>query len=154
MHAAIQEVSVLMSEVQDLDSAEAISEFVKHFYAKLLADPELSPIFLQTANINVETHFPRIEAFWRKLLLREAGYDRHMMNIHRLIHERHPFTPEHFSRWLQHLEHTLDEHYCGRYTDQARNVARSIASNLQEALLNPKDYSHRTRYIEDRAPFN
>lgn len=143
-----------MAASHDLDSAEAIGEFVKRFYAKLLDDPLLSPVFLQTADIDIETHLPRIEAFWRKLLLRETGYDRHMMNIHRQIHQRHEFTAEHFQRWLHHFDATLDEHYSGRYSERARNLGHSIARNLQEALLKPGDFSQRTRYIEDRAPFN
>ncbi len=140
-----------MNTQRDLDTPEAINEFVERFYTRLLADKTLGPIFLDTAEIDLEQHLPRIEAFWRKLLLGEIGYNRHMMNIHRETHDQREFTPEDFSRWLDYFESTLDESYQGPYTERARNVARSIATNLQEALLNPKDFAQRTRFIENRA---
>lgn len=144
-------VVVIMQTKRDLDSPAAISDFVESFYNQLLADKELSPIFVDTAKIELEHHLPKIKAFWRKLLLGETGYNSHMMNIHRDVHQQQAFTARHFSRWLSFFEATLDESFQGPYTERARNVARSIATNLQEALLNPADYSQRTRYIEERA---
>lgn len=140
-----------MNAKRDLDSPEAISDFVESFYNQLLADEELGPIFVDTAQIELEHHLPKIKAFWRKLLLGEIGYNNHMMNIHRDVHQQQAFTSQNFSRWLSFFESTLANSYEGPYTERARNVAHSIASNLQEALLNPADFSQRTRFIEDRA---
>lgn len=140
-----------MTTQQDLDTPQAIKEFVQRFYDKLLADEQLGPIFLQTAAIDLQTHREVIESFWRKLLLGEVGYDRHMMNIHREIHDQRQFTAADFERWLAYFEATLDEHYHGELTHRARYLARSIATNLKEALLNPGQFSQRTRYIENRA---
>ncbi|MEE2730910.1 MAG: group III truncated hemoglobin [Pseudomonadota bacterium] len=135
----------------DLDSPQAIRDFVARFYNRLLADAELASIFVEVAGIDLPQHLPRIEAFWCKLLLGEIGYNRHMMNVHREIHLQRPFTAHHFQRWLAHFETTLDAFYAGPYSERARNVARSIATNLEEALLNPAEFSQRTRPIENRA---
>ena len=84
-----------MNTKRDLDSPEAISDFVESFYNQLLADAELGPIFVDTAQIELEHHLPKIKAFWRKLLLGEIGYNNHMMNIHLtypcLLHTKYSF---------------------------------------------------------------
>lgn len=134
----------VMTQYQDLDNPAAIGSFVRRFYSQLLADPQLAPIFLDVARIDIDHHLPLIEAFWRKLLLGEKSYDRHMMNIHRAVHQRHPFTAADFARWLQYFNATLDEGYAGPGADRARVLARSIAHHLQEALLAPHDYGERT----------
>lgn len=129
---------------QDLDTPAAIHHFIRRFYDKVLSDEKLAPIFLQTANIDIEHHLSIIESFWRKLLLGEKDYDRHMMNIHRAVHQQGAFTPADFDRWLQHFEATLEEGYQGPFTDRARYLAHSIAAHLREALLAPDNFSHRT----------
>ena len=133
-----------MPSGQDLDSAAAIQVFVRRFYDRLLADPELAPLFLEVAGIDIEAHRPRIEAIWRKLLLGDPRYQRHMMDIHRQVHRRQPFRPGHFRRWLGHFEATLaaaDWH--GPLTDRARFLAHNIAANLEEALVTPDQYRQR-----------
>ena len=137
-----------MSTWQDLNTPDAIREFIRRFYDKVLADDQLGPIFLDVAAIDIEEHREILEAFWRKLLLGEKAYDRHMMDIHRAVHKRHGFSEDNFRRWLQYFEATLDEGYRGDYAHRARFLARSIATNLQEALLTPTTFSQRTRPIE------
>ena len=134
-----------MTAKRDLDSPAAISDFVDSFYNQLLSDQELAPLFLEAAGIDIVQHLPRIKAFWRKMLLGEIGYNRHMMNIHRHVHQQRAFTAENFQSWMRYFESTLDESYAGPCVERSRNVARSIAANLQEALLNPAEFSQRTR---------
>ena len=70
----------------DLDSAEHIAAFVDAFYERVLADPQLAPIFLDTAGVDLAQHLPHIRAYWEKLILGREGYRRHTMNIHRALH--------------------------------------------------------------------
>jgi hemoglobin len=118
----------------DLDSPQHIADFVDRFYGRLLQDPQLSPIFLDTAGIDLPTHLPRIRAYWRKLLLGERGYARHTMNIHRAVHARHPFTGADFARWLALFNATLDAGYAGPYCERARRIAGRIADNMAQGL--------------------
>ena len=69
----------------DLDSREQIDSFVDRFYARLLQDERLAPIFVDVAEIDLAVHLPHIKAYWCKLLLGEQGYRRHTMNIHRQL---------------------------------------------------------------------
>jgi hemoglobin len=123
----------------DLDSPEQIAVFVDRFYQRLLADPQLRPIFIDTAGIDLPTHLPRIRAYWRKMLLGDPAYRRHTMNIHRAVHVRRPFTPADFERWLALFTATLDAGFAGPLSERARSLATRIAANMQAGLGAPCD---------------
>ena len=118
----------------DLDSREQVERFVDAFYARMLRDPDLAPIFLDVADIDLEVHLPHIKAYWSKLLLGEREYRRHTMNIHRKVHQQRPFTAADFQRWLTLFTGTLDSGWTGPLTERARRVATSIAGNMEAGL--------------------
>jgi len=118
----------------DLDSPEQIAAFVDRFYGRLLADPELRPIFIDAAGIDLPTHLPRIRAYWCKMLLGQPGYRRHTMKLHRAVHARRPFTPADFERWLALFNATLDAGFAGPFSERARRLAARIAANMQAGL--------------------
>jgi hemoglobin len=118
----------------DLDSREQVCCFVDAFYAKVLVDPVLAPIFLDVAVIELDVHLPHIKDYWCKLLLGETGYKRHTMNIHRQLHLKRELSSSDFQRWLGLFESTLEEKYRGPGADRARRVAKTIAHNMQLAV--------------------
>lgn len=118
----------------DLDSREHIEAFVDQFYASMLQDEQLAPIFLDVAAIDLAVHLPHIKDYWCKLLLGEQGYRRHTMNIHRQLHARQPLQAADFQRWLALFNATLDAGFAGERTERARRVAASIAANMASSL--------------------
>jgi len=118
----------------DLDSREHIEQFVDYFYERLLADPQLAPIFVDVADIDLDVHLPHIKDYWCKLLLGERGYQRHTMNIHRQLHSKRPLRREDFERWLQFFTTTVDAHFAGERAERAKQIAASIAANMQQSL--------------------
>ena len=124
-----------VAELPDLDSRERIAAFIDAFYARVLADEQLAPIFLEVAGIDLDVHLPHIRSYWCKLLLGDDSYRRHTMNIHRQLHVKQSLRQEDFERWLELFTETLDAHYRGEKADRARRVAQSIAGNMQTALL-------------------
>lgn len=118
----------------DLSSPLQIEHFVELFYARLLQDPQLAPIFLDVARINLSTHLPLIKSYWCKLLLGEPGYQRHTMNVHRALHARRTLEQADFQRWLDTFVATTDEYYEGFQAEKAKRIARSIAENMQKSL--------------------
>lgn len=118
----------------DLDCRENIEHFVDKFYEKLLADPQLSPIFVDVASIDLSVHLPHIKDYWCKLLLGERGYQRHTMNIHRQLHSKRPLQADDFQRWLEFFTSTADTHYSGERTERAKQVATTIAANMEKSL--------------------
>jgi len=118
----------------DLTSASQIGHFVDRFYARLLQDPQLAPVFLDVAQIDLNTHLPLIKSYWCKLLLGEPGYQRHTMNIHRALHARRALEQADFERWLDIFVATVNEYYEGSQAERAKRIARLIAGNMQKGL--------------------
>jgi len=118
----------------DLDSPQHIREFVEAFYARLLQDEQLAPIFIDVANIDLAKHLPLIVSYWEKLLLGESDYRRHTMNIHRAVHSKRPFTAADFDRWLMFFLVTVDAGFAGAYADKAKRTAAYIASNMHKSF--------------------
>lgn len=118
----------------DLDSPAHIRQFVHAFYARLLKDEQLAPIFIDVANIDLQKHLPLICSYWEKLLLGSADYRRHTMNIHRELHSKHPLRKADFERWLQYFRETIDESFSGHNAERAKRVAAQIAISMHRAL--------------------
>jgi hemoglobin len=121
----------------DLDNKQHISDFVEAFYGKILADPSLAPIFLDVAEIELDKHLPLIRSYWEKLLLGDTDYNRHTMNIHRALNSKRTLHAEDFDRWLALFCLTADESYVGPRTERAKQVATTIAINMQRSLSEP-----------------
>lgn len=51
------------STPRDLDTPEAIAELLDAFYRKVLADDRLRTLFVDVADIELETHLPHIRAY-------------------------------------------------------------------------------------------
>ena len=118
----------------DLDCRENIERFVDLFYQRMLADEQLAPIFVDVAEIDLAVHLPHIKDYWCKLLLGEKGYQRHTMNIHRQLHGKRPLQKEDFQRWLAFFVATVDQDFAGERAERAKQVATSIAANMEKSL--------------------
>lgn len=119
----------------DLDSREHIEFFVDRFYQRMLADEQLAPIFIDVAEIDLAVHLPHIKNYWCKLLLGEKKYQRHTMDIHRQLHGKRALRGEDFQRWLALFVATVDTYFAGERAERAKQVAATIAANMEKSLL-------------------
>ncbi|WP_116365435.1 group III truncated hemoglobin [Parahaliea mediterranea] len=118
----------------DLDSRAHIEDFVQRFYARMLRDEVLAPIFVHVAEIDLDVHLPHIVNYWCKLLLGEQHYQRHTMNIHRRLNARRTLHSSDFARWLEFFTTTADFHFAGEHTERAKRIAATIAANMEKSL--------------------
>ena len=133
----------VLCDKPDMDSRERIELFVDYFYDRLLQDEQLAPIFVDTAQIDLSVHLPHIKDYWCKLLLGEKRYQRHTMNIHRQLHGKRALQASDFQRWLSFFTAAVDDHFCGERAERAKQVAASIAANMEKSLptLQPEEKS-------------
>lgn len=118
----------------DLDSREHIDAMVHGFYRRLLDDPQMAPLFLDVAKVDLNRHLPIICQYWHKMLLGDSSYQRHMMAKHRALDDQHPLTGELHERWLMHFMKNLEGRFVGPYTDKAKRIATRVIDNLHGQL--------------------
>jgi hemoglobin len=128
----------------DLSNRADIETFVQAFYTRLLADPELAPLFLDVAAIDLDKHVPIICDYWQKLLFGDSSYQRHTMNKHRAVDAKHPFTKRHFELWTHYFMATMDSEFQGPMADKAKRIALRIAHNMSERLAEHHAAQHAT----------
>jgi hemoglobin len=116
-----------LSRCRSISTAVIASQrFIDAFYAGVLDDTLLAPLFLEVAGIDLAEHLPHIRAYWCKMLLGEPGYSRHMMARHRALDGKVKLTGPHYRRWLQLFEETLRETGFRAPAEHARDLARRI----------------------------
>ena len=119
---------------RDIDDPAAIARLVDAFYARVLVDPTLAPVFTEVARVDLDHHLPTIKAFWRKMLLGHPDYARNMVARHATVHARLPLGRRHFDRWLALFTRTVDDHFAGPGAERAKLLAQRIAANLERNL--------------------
>jgi hemoglobin len=112
---------------KDIETKADIQIFVDAFYAKMPSDDLVGHVFMDVAHVDFSKHLPKMYDFWEMLLMDGKNYQGAPMRPHLEINQKLPLTPAHFARWLQLFYATLDEHFEGPKTEDAKLKARNIA---------------------------
>jgi hemoglobin len=120
-------------KMNDIETREDILCIMRTFYDKLLADDSINFFFTKVTTVNqhLEAHFEILATFWEQSLFLKGGYYNNMFSIHKEVHEKHAFNKIHFDTWLQHFNSTIDEHFTGKYAEQMKTQALSMATIMQ-----------------------
>ncbi len=122
--------------MNDIKTREDVLLIIKTFYKKLLSDEKINFFFTKITHINqhLEEHLETLATFWEQSLFSKGGYRNNMIQIHKNIHEKSPLKKEHFDIWLNHLDNSIDLHFKGKYAEQMKTQALSMATVLQIKL--------------------
>lgn len=104
----------------DIRDKNDIELMMRTFYASLLTNESISPVFVNT---DFEAHMPHMIAFWSFVLLDEEGYKTNVFDKH--VHL--PIKEEHFEIWYSHFEKTVNELFEGEKAELAKQRAQTIA---------------------------
>lgn len=117
----------------DINTREDILLIMRKFYDKLLSDDSINFFFTKVTSVDqhLEAHFDILATFWEQSLFLKGGYFNNMFSIHKDVHDKHAFTKEHFETWLSHFNSTIDEHFAGKYAEQMKTQALSMATIMQ-----------------------
>jgi hemoglobin len=113
--------------MREIENARDVHELVQTFYQKVMKDEQLSPFF---KHLNLDEHLPKMEFFWRFVLLDESGYTTSVTDKH--MHMR--LKEEHFKRWIFLFNKTLDELFVGEKVELAKQRAALIAWTIQSKM--------------------
>lgn len=111
----------------DIQNRADIELLVNTFYEKVRANRVLGPIFDNVAQVDWDSHLPKMYAFWASLLLNEHSFKGNPMLKHIELSKRTPMTNVEFSEWLLLFTETVNELFEGEKAEDAKIRAANIA---------------------------
>lgn len=120
-----------MSAMADISCRADIELIIEKFYDKLLVDDLVGYLFTEVVELNLKKHLPTLVDFWEDQLLGTNKYAGNPMRVHMNLHLKEPLKKEHFDRWLQHFDQTIDAHFEGQKAHLCKERALSIATVMQ-----------------------
>ena len=108
-----------MDARSDISTRDDLQRLVVDFYRDVAMDDVLGPIFA-AARVDWSVHIPKLTDFWAWQLLGEAVYERNPLRAHEPVHTRTPFGDEHYQRWLELFETSVDDSFAGPVAEMAK----------------------------------
>lgn len=117
----------MSAPLREIESRADLREWLDAFYARLLEDPRIAPLF---RDLDLAVHMPILVDFWAMILLGEDSYraNTFQKHLHLAIEDRH------FAVWLEHFEATLGERFVGARAELAKSRARLVAATFRSKL--------------------
>lgn len=119
---------------QDLTSRTDIELFVDTFYAKVVRNTLIGPIFTDVASVEWDHHLPVMYSFWETLLLNGRSYAGNPMASHAALNKTFPLRQHHFDEWVRILRETVDELFAGPVAEQAKARGTHIAQVMHHIM--------------------
>ncbi len=116
---------------RDIENRDDIILLVNTFYDKVKPDETIGHFFNRVVNVDWEKHLPVMYHFWENIIFHTGGYSGNPMKQHVDLHQKSPMKKEHFNRWIQLFNETVDELFEGVKAEQAKQRALSIATVMQ-----------------------
>lgn len=126
--------------MKDIQTREDITHLVHTFYNKVSADPLLSPAFNDVAQVDWETHLPKMVDFWETVLFKTPLYKGNPTQVHNDLRQKMADRPDHltlshFDHWIQLFKSTVDDLYAGEVADAAKRHAYQLGRGLTVHLF-------------------
>lgn len=122
------------TERPDIQTRDDCELLVRDFYTRAFADELLGPVFVDIAQLDLETHIPQITSFWESVLLGARTYAGGAFRPHVELNSEVALTAEMFQRWLEHWFATVDDHFAGEVADTAKSHASRVAGAFHARL--------------------
>lgn len=121
-----------MSAKKEIQNLTDIKLLVDSFYGKVREDDMLKDIFNNIIQNRWPQHLEKMYSFWQTVLLDEYTYNGTPFPPHAKL----PVEEEHFTRWLQLFNATVDEYFVGEKATRAKWQGERMA----EMFLNKIRY--------------
>lgn len=119
---------------RDLVDRDDVAELVVTFYRRAFDDELIGPIFTDVAHMDLDHHLPIMCDFWQTVLFNAGLYQRNALQLHYVLHAKHPLEQQHFDRWLSLWIATVDELFEGPVAERAKLQASRIAGSIHRRL--------------------
>lgn len=112
-----------MENRKNIERLEDVKLLVDSFYSKVREDKLLGPVFDDVIQDRWPEHLEKMYAFWQTVLLQEHTYQGSPFVPHADL----PVHAEHFNKWLELFFETVDEHFEGGVSRDAKWRANKMA---------------------------
>jgi hemoglobin len=110
----------------DIRNKEDIRTMVDAFYGKVREHERLGYIFNDVANVDWDSHLPKMVEFWAKMLFQTQNYHGKPFRKHMPL----PIERKDFSIWYGLFRETVDEYFEGEKAEFAKDLAGRIAASF------------------------
>lgn len=118
----------------DIATRDDCERLVRAFYERAFEDERLGPIFRDIAQLDLESHVPRITSFWESVLLGARTYPGGAFVPHYQLDQLTPLSADLFARWVELWTATVHEHFHGPIADDAIRRANLVAGAFSKRL--------------------
>ncbi|MPR34695.1 sec-independent protein translocase TatC [Cytophagaceae bacterium SJW1-29] len=118
----------------DITTRADVENLVNTFYDKVRNDATIGVIFNEIADVNWDTHLPKMYDFWEGILFGTGTYRSRPMPPHFKLNETYPFCPEYFDAWLALFYATVDELFEGEKATEVKMRAVNIAAVMEHRI--------------------
>ena len=116
-----------MGMKKEIENEGDIQFLVDAFYKKAIVDETIGYFFTDIIKINWQTHLPIICSFWYSVLFGTTSYKGNPMLKHIELNKKEPLHKEHFTKWLQLWEETIDAYFVGKKAEEAKKKAIAMS---------------------------
>ena len=120
--------------MKDIQTRSDIELLVNKFYQKVIQDGIIGYVFTELVQLDWEKHIPIMYDFWDTTLLGTMKYKGNPMTKHILLNKVEPLHPEHFRRWIELWEGTIEANFSGAKAREAIQRAKSIAELMMHKI--------------------
>lgn len=120
---------------EDIQHLEDIKLLVDSFYGRIREDALLKDIFNNVIRDRWPQHLEKMYRFWQTVLLDEYTYQGTPFPPHAGL----PVAQEHFDRWLELFNATVDEHFNGTKAERAKWQGQRMAEMFLHKITYYKD---------------
>ena len=134
-HPQMTSSSELLPDILNRDDIDLL---VNDFYAKVRNDEMLGTIFNDIAEVDWETHIPKIGNFWETALFRSGNYRGNPLGPHLRLSMETPMGRQKFQRWLDLFFASVDSHFSGQNAGHIKRIAADMAEVMQRRISTQK----------------
>jgi hemoglobin len=146
---------------QDITSRADIIRLVDAFYDRIRRDEKLGPIFTTIAQVNWETHLPKMYDFWDTVLFRAGTFRGNPLAAHARLVSVADMGKASFDHWLELFTATVNDLFRGSNAEvmirSASDMANVIYSKINQvpdprfdpANLTPEQRVRYARYKQE-----
>lgn len=126
-------------EKNDIEGRPDIERLVNAFYGRVRKDTVLGFIFDDIANVDWETHLPKMYAFWERVLFGTGDFRGNPMAAHARLTTQTEMGRVQFDHWVKLFHATIDDLFAGDRAGHLKRCAEDMANVIYSRINSVPD---------------